>query len=180
MSDVIIKANERSKIRVFAVNLPPGEVADTLKTQPKPDVARQLLNSPHLNTSSTEIFPVSDLTGVGLSGYLGEGYAVGDEQLAADRGKLDGLDGYVLLLFSDSFAGAETTLTPSPELTLIGTYTEARPSDDVTPITADSAKPYSGVAASDPPVPPRGPAGSAMVILGLIGLVALAVWWLLA
>ncbi len=75
-SPLDIPAGERGKIRVFAVNRPAEEMKAALARRPKPDLARELLNAPHLDTRSTEIFPISDLAGVGLALYLGEGYAV--------------------------------------------------------------------------------------------------------
>ncbi|WP_299830351.1 hypothetical protein [uncultured Roseobacter sp.] len=177
-TSIDIQKNERGAIRVFAVNLSPAEVTETLQTLPKADVARQLLGNPHLNTASAEIFPVSDLTGMGLSSYLSEGYAVEEAEIGADKSKLDALEGYVLLLFSDSFRGVEMTLTPGAELTLIGTYAEYTPSGAAPPITTDSARPYSGTPGMTPPTPPRGPAGSALVVIALAVLLGLGLWWL--
>ncbi|MGC3938273.1 hypothetical protein ACOTTU_10745 [Roseobacter sp. EG26] len=174
-----IKPAESGVIRVFAINMAPAEVAGALKTLPKADLARQLLGSPHLNTASVEIFPVADLTGVGLSAYLRDGYAVDDEALTADRGKLEALEGYVLLLFSSSFAGAPAVLTPSADLTLIGSYTEPKPARRSVDLSTDSAKPYSGTPATQPATK-RGPAGSVMVVLTIILVIGLAIWWVLA
>lgn len=173
-----IRKNERGAIRVFAINLAPAKVTETLKTLPKPDFARQLLGSPHLNTASAEIFPVSDLIGMGLSSYLSEGYTVEEAEIGADKSKLDALEGYVLLLFSDSFEGSEMTLTPGAELTLIGTYAEYTPAGTAQPIATDSARPYSGTPGMTPPTPPRGPAGSALVVMALAVLLGLGLWWL--
>ena len=85
---ITIPRGERGAIRVFAINRNPVEMEVALSRQPKPDLARELLDAPHLNTLGTEIFPIKDLEGVGLAGYLSEGYAVPDEQLSADRSKL--------------------------------------------------------------------------------------------
>lgn len=178
-TSIEIKANERGAIRVFAINRAAQDIAEALKTQPKADLARDLLKSPHLDTGSTEIFPIADLTGVGLSAYLTDGYAVEEPAIAADRSKLDALDGYVMLLFSDSFKGAEMTLSPGDAVTLIGTYAEYRPTNTGLAIDTDSAKPYSGAAGMTPPTPARGPAGSAMVVAAMIVLLGLGLWWLL-
>lgn len=174
-----IKAHERDTIRVFAINQAATEVAATLKLMPKADAARQLLGDPHLNTASTELFPISDLTGMGLSAYLTEGYAVPADQIAQDRTKLDALEGYVLLLFSDSFAGAETTLAPGQTLTLIGTYIEYQPSAPSGSLKTDSAKPYSGGMAQQTQPPKKTPSGSAITVLILAVLVGMGLWWLL-
>lgn len=174
-----IDQTERDAIRVFAINQPATDVAAALKAQPPADLARHLLNNPHLNTASTEIFPVADLTGMGLGRYLIEGYAVDEAEIAPDHAKLDALEGYVLLLFSDSFAGIDGALTPGPDLTLIGTYTEYRPAQKSAPLRAQSAKPYSGAPGVTAPSPTRGSAGSALVVLAMIALLGLGLWWLL-
>ena len=181
MSETIaIERNEGSKIRVFAVSRAPADMRAALDAAPRADVARDLLGDPHLNTASTEVFPVSDLAGVGLGAYLTEGYAVDADVIAADRAKLDALDGYVLLLFSDSFGGAESRLSPGPDLTLIGTYEEYRPDEGVpAALSADSAMPYPGVPGEVPAPPARSGAGSAMVVFALLVLLGLLVWWLL-
>ncbi|WP_299503819.1 hypothetical protein [uncultured Roseobacter sp.] len=178
-TQIEIKAQERGAIRVFAVNKAPGEVAEALKTLPKPDLARRLLGNPHLDTSTTEIFPMSDLTGMGLSAYLTEGYAVEDAQIAPDRNKLDALEGYVLLLFSDSFAGTDVTLKPGGDLTLIGTYTEYTPPAAGGSIATESAKPYSGATGKSPQPGGGKGSGSAVIVLGIIALLVLGLWWIL-
>ncbi|MFK7746449.1 MAG: hypothetical protein AB8B47_15450 [Roseobacter sp.] len=147
MSTIEISTNEQGVIRVFAVNRAVADMADALKTRPKADLARDLLNAPHLDTTTVEVFPTSDLAGVGLAGYLTEGQGVPSEQTEPDKPKLDALDGYVLLLFSKSFNGQDMTLSTGPEVTLIGTYTQdstdwSAPVDLSTP----SAQPYSGAA----------------------------------
>ncbi|MDW3224949.1 MAG: hypothetical protein R8G34_19045 [Paracoccaceae bacterium] len=174
-----IKAHERDTIRVFAINKAATEVVEALKVAPKADVARQLLGDPHLNTASAEIFPVADLTGMGLSAYLSEGYAVQTDQIAQDRNKLDALEGYVLLLFSDSFAGAATRLALGQALTLIGTYTEYQPSTPSGSLKTDSAKLYSGGLAQQNQAPKKTPSGSAITVLIFAVLVGIGLWWLL-
>ena len=100
-------------------------------------------------------------------------------QIAPDRARLDALDGYVLLLFSDSFHGKETQLTPGADVTLIGSYGEFRPDSAVLPLSADTAKPYSGTQGLTPPTPVRGPAGSALTILAVVAACLILLWWLL-
>ncbi|TMM55524.1 hypothetical protein [Sulfitobacter sabulilitoris] len=175
-----IPKGERGKIRVFAINRPVPEILSALETMSKPDLARDLLANASLDTATAEIFPVADLVGVGLAGYLADGYAVDEAQIAPDRARLEALDGYVLIVFSDSFGGEEVTLTPGADLTLIGTYSEFEPVTDLPPLTADSAQPYTGAPGVTPPAPARGPAGSAMAVMAVIAALALLVWWLFA
>ncbi len=175
-----VPRGEHGLIRVFAVNRPKAEMLAELKSRPKPDLARELLGLPHLDTSSTEIFAVSDLSGVGLANYLSEGYAVPEAETGRDKARLDALDGYVLLLFSDSFGGREATLEPGPDVTLIGTYGEFTPAPATETLSAESAQAYTGVRL--PPKPTlqrRRPGSGAVVVLALLVLAAL-LWWGLA
>ena len=180
MSQTIgIPAGETGTIRVFAVNRPVAEIQALLNGAPVADVARVLLGDPHLDTAGTELFPVSDLAGVGLAAYLSDGYAVTDEALAPDHAKLEALDGYVLLVFSDSFSGQAYELTPGQDLTLIGTYPEFRPGRPTGSLTADSALPYTGVPGVVPSAAPRRGFGSLVVLLIAAAVLLLALWWLL-
>ncbi|MDW4499768.1 hypothetical protein R5H30_17375 [Sulfitobacter sp. D35] len=180
MSQIDIPKNERGVIRVFAVNRSALEVAATLKTTPKEALAAELLGAPGLDTSGAELFAVSDLEGVGLAGYLADGYAVEEAQLARDRTRLEALDGYVLLVFSDSFDGKAARLDPGQDVTLIGTYSEFQPDLAGAPVTAESAKPFSGTPGQTPPTAPRGRAGSALVVMAIAAGIVLLLWWLLA
>lgn len=174
-----IPAHEAGMIRVFAVNRPPADVQADLKRMPVADLARDLLNAPHLDTASAEVFPVSDLSGVGLGAYLSEGYAVEPAALDADRARLDALGGYVMLLFSDSFAGAAATLSPGAEVTLIGTYAEFKPEGAGKPVRSKSAQPYSGTAATPSAPAKRSAMGSIIVLLALVIASGLGLWWML-
>ncbi|WP_300036613.1 hypothetical protein [uncultured Roseobacter sp.] len=180
MSNVItVPAGEAATIRVFAVNRPVDTIRADLAHMPVSDLARDLLGDPHLNTASTEIFPAADLAGVGLASYLSEGYAVSENDLTPDRAKLDALEGYILLLFSDSFAGAAATLKPGSDVALIGSYAEFRPGYSSGSLTADSAMPYTGVPGVVPMAPAKGAAGSIMVVIAIAILIVLGLWWLL-
>lgn len=171
-----IPANERGLIRVFAVNRPPQDIVAAFKTTTGKQIAEDLLGRP-LADNGIELFPVKDLSGVGLSGYLQEGYAVPAAQIAGHRQRLDALEGYVLLVFSDAFEGAATTLTPGPDVTLIGTFGEAQPDMSAIPLESAAAKVGSGTTPEAPPPAPRNRAGSLMVALALCALVVLAMLW---
>lgn len=136
-----IPAGQSGVIRVFALSMTDAE-ARALKSDP---AAINTNLGAEVDAEQVEIFPVSDLEGVGLVGYLSDGNAVPDADLAPDRAKLDRLGGWVMIVFSRAFGGAATTLTPAPALTLIGTYgsqgVDWRATEQV---VSDAAKPYSG------------------------------------
>jgi len=178
MTILTIPPHEHGQIRLFAVNRPIDAMARTLQENDKSAVISDLVGF-DVPSGSAELFAVSDLTGVGLPRYLMDGYTVTEAQISADRARLDALEGYVLLLFSSAFDGAETTLHIGPDLTLIGTYGEEQPAMAAPPLTADAAQPYTGVPNLTPTTPPRGRAGGAVILLALIVALGLILWWLL-
>ncbi|MEL6452239.1 MAG: hypothetical protein AAFQ19_13355 [Pseudomonadota bacterium] len=176
-----IPANERGIIRVFSLSMD-ASAARALKEQPEALAAALGTGEGALDAEQVEVFPVSDLEGIGLSGYLAAGNAVPEDQLAPDRVKLDKLGGWVLILYSRAFADRATTLAPAPALTLIGTYGAARTDWTATErVTADSAKPYSA-----PPetVEKKKPSDAAMsgriatLVLIVLGLFTWAMIWI--
>ena len=140
--DLTIPAGERGRIRVFSLSMSADE-AENL------ELGRALGKYPD-DPSRVEVFPVRNLEGLGLAGYLVEGCGVPEAQIAPDRTRLDALDGHVLLLFSRAYGDAGVTLEPEPALTLIGTYTEERRDITATPIETESAKPYTGTRRPSP------------------------------
>lgn len=171
MTDALqVPPNERGVIRVFALSMTDDE-AKSLKTDP--DALTAALGAP-IDTTHVEVFPVSDLEGVGLVGYLAEGNDVPMDQLTPDRAKLDKLGGWVLIVFSLAFADRATTLKPAPSLTLIGTYGERRTDWRATEtVAAESAKPFS----APPETVRKKPSDAAMS--GRIAMIALIVLGLL-
>lgn len=135
-----IPANQSGVIRVFALSMTDTE-AKALKSDPG---AINAMLGGAVDAEQVEIFPVSDLEGVGMAGYLSEGNAVPEADLAPDRAKLDKLGGWVMIVFSRAFGGAATTLTPQPALTLIGTYgSEGVDWRATETVTSEAAKPFS-------------------------------------
>jgi len=135
-----IPANEHGALRVFALSMT-DETARALK-----DIPAELMTAlgVPVDPDHVEIFPLSDLEGVGLAGYLADGHAVPDTELAPDRIKLDKLGGWVMIVYSRAFGGAATTLAPDPALTLIGTYGTPGTNWQATEtIASEAAKPYS-------------------------------------
>lgn len=174
-----IPNNERGIIRLFALSMTETE-AKALKDDAK-TVAHVLGTDAVLDMDHVEVFPVTDLEGVGLMGYLTEGGAVPPDQLSADRAKLDRIGGWVLLVYSLAFHDQEATLTPVPALTLIGTYgetrTDWRPAEKV---EAESAKPYSAPAETVTKKPSDAAMSGriAMIVLLVLGLLTWAMIWI--
>jgi hypothetical protein len=178
MTTLDIPAHEHGQVRVIAVNRPIADMARALRDNATSVVIADLLER-RFPDDTVELFAVADLTGVGLPRYLSDGHAIPDDQIATDGARLSALDGYVLLIRSAAFGGKDDRLTLGPDLTLIGTYGEARPDMSAEPIVSDAAQPYTGVPNQTPRTPPRGGAGGSLIVLAVIVLVGLLLWWLL-
>jgi len=178
MKQITIPKGETGVLRVFAVSRPIPDMARAIKNGYKTALAGELLGRP-VAADKIELFALSDLTGVGLPGYLIDGQGVAEVQIAKDRARLEGLDGYVLLLLSDAFDGHEVTLPATRDLTLIGSYQEETATRTAPPIDSAASKPYSGAPTLTPAEVPKGGAGSVMIVLAVVVIVALfLVWWL--
>jgi hypothetical protein len=176
MPTINISQHENGVVRVFAVSRPMADMARALRQASKGAIASGLLRH-EVTAEDIELFALSDLTGLGLRQYLTEGYSIPAEALQADRARLDALDGYVLLLLSRVSNEAHVEFTPSPDLTLIGTYREPRENRAAVPIAAQAAKPYSGVG-PDTQTRNRLRMGGAGIGVTVI-LALLLIWWIL-
>ncbi len=172
-----IPANEAGVIRVFALSMTDAE-AKGLRDD---SGAITALLGAEIDTEQVEIFPISDLEGIGLAGYLTEGNAVSPGQLAPDRSKIDKLGGWVMIVFSRAFGSAAATLTPAPALTLIGTYGET-PIDwrATETVVSEAAKPYTAPPATvkKPPSDAAMSGRVATVVLVLLGLLVWLMVWI--
>lgn len=114
MSELHVPEFERGIIRVFALTADP----DTMDAA----AMAAALGVPGLDMGGVELFPVKDLAGIGLEGYLTEGLGVTPE--AVVPGTLDGIGDYVAIVHSAAFQGRSVTLSPRPPLELAVVYRE--------------------------------------------------------
>jgi hypothetical protein len=149
-----IKATERGVIRIFMANLTSEQVAgftEVIDDGDTPAPINQALGVTYLDSDFVELFPLSNLEGVGLAGYLTEGLGVAKEDVAPNASRLNGMTGHVLFVLSQAFGGFETTLTPTAPLKWIGTYTEEGASVKFEPLPSEGAKGMQGAPDSKPP-----------------------------
>jgi hypothetical protein len=183
-----VPARDTGRIYLFALNLTPEEVAPLIEppenpafapvTRPTAAASDTLLGVAGLDAQEMELFPVRDLEGVGLGDYLVDGHGMPETQVAPDRGRLAALDGHVLLVYSEAFRGAAATLSPSADLTHIGTY--GRPPTDwnASPIDTASAEPFSGKGTSPREARDAARRTGATIFAVVMGILLLLVLWL--
>ncbi len=120
---------------------------------------------------------MSDLKGLGLSGYMREGLGIAEDEI--DAARLDALEGVLLVLRSGAFEGATLTLKPRAPLRWIGTYRE-----EIAPVRFERLPDASvwGAVAPEEPVEKR-PSDAAMsgrvamvALLIIFTMTALVVW----
>jgi len=163
-----VAADERGLVRVFTVDIAPAEI-DAF------DPA-SALGVETLDTAQVEVFPLSDLRGLGLSGYMREGLGIAESEI--DAARLDALEGVVLILRSAAFGGAEVTVTPQSPLRWIGTYRE-----ETAPVRFEPLPDASARGAATPDDAPKRPSDAAMSgrvagipLLVIFALTAIVVW----
>ncbi len=175
-----VKATERGVIRIFMANLT-AEEAESFTQSPDEDTPAPInraLGVTYLDSDFVELFPLSNLGGLGLAGYLTEGLGVAEEDVKPHASRLNAMNGQVLIVLSQAFGGFETTITPTAPLKWIGTYTEEGASVKFEPLPSESAK---GTAAGAGGKPPKSDArvGGMIAMYALIAMfvfVGLLIW----
>ena len=160
MTTMIVPTAERGHARIFAVDLPTAE-AETLSRE---DLAA-LLGIETLAEDQHEFFPVGNLEGIGLTGYLTEGMGMDPAEIRADAARLNAIRGHVLILPSAAVRGL--TLTPHAPLRWVGTYRE--------PVTVAPMDRLHADAAERSESAPRKKPQSEARVMGQVALAALAV-----
>ena len=171
-----IPAREIGVTRVFAVNLPPEEARRWDDEAGRGDGSLETaLGAQSLDHKYVDVIDTEAFRGEGLTKYLIEGIGLTEKSVAHDRARLDALSGYVLVLTSRAFAGAEQTIRPTAVVTLIGTYREPDATPVFTKLTSAAAE---GILSSvgDPADAPSAPSsrwGFVAIGLGAVALIAI-------
>lgn len=139
-----VRALERGVARVFRLDMEPSEI-ELLKhasgdTPPTGAAVAHLMGLDWVDETYIEMFPISDLDGLGLANYLIQGGGVAEADIAADRDRLNALTGEVLIVYSRAFQGEAAQLKPGHQLIPVGTYSEDRPQVSFEPLPSKSAK----------------------------------------
>lgn len=172
--DLSVSRHETGVTRLFAINLPEGQVIPFATG----DGARlgAALGIDHVDHDFVEVISVADLQTIGLSGYLTEGIGVSARAIEADRARLDALDGHVLLVDSQAFGGMDATLDPSEDLTFIAAFREPAHAPSLEPIRSDGATGTVTPANIPVDVPPGRRYSPGWLVIAGLALAALVVW----
>lgn len=141
-----ISGGERGVVRLFAVDLPASEIEafgrpnHEADTDDPPWELRQALGAEYLDADFVELFPLADLKGVGLTGYMTEGLGIAEADVEPDRARLEALSGHVLVVLSAAFGGVAQVIAPRTPLRWIGTYVEEHAPVQFRPLPTEAAK----------------------------------------
>ena len=174
-----ISATETGIIRVFALDLD-ADAATAFATTAAddPGVIARGLGVDSIDPAYAELFPISNLTGLGLAGYLTEGLGVPEDQVAQDRARLNALEGHVLVVTSKAFAGQPVTLKPQSPLRWVGTYTEEGAPVNFAPLPDEGAKGTIAAPATKPGKSDARMSGmvATIALVAMFMLVGLMIW----
>lgn len=176
-----VSATERGVIRLFTVNLSADQIDGFREPDYEADTPAPMnkaLGVTYLDSDFVELIAISDLTGLGLAGYMVEGLGVAEADIKPHASRLNSLSGHILIVLSAAFGEFETTITPTAPLKWIGTYTEEGASVKFEPLQSEAAK---GIIAEPAGKPPKSDAriGGMIAMYALIAmfaLVGLIIW----
>ena len=175
-----VSSSERGLVRLFAVDLPPEDMARFREANASGWPLLEALGATTLDMDHVELFDVADLEELGLTGYMREGLGITETQVAEDAARLSNLKGWVLMVRSSAFDRVAQTLAPKPPLHWIGTYAEEGMNVQFAPLPDASAK-GTGAPIEMPPVErPRSPYLTVLLALLALPVVALilgAIFW---
>jgi len=169
-----VRAGDSGRVWVFAVDLDPDQL-DSFKRRNGSWPLREALGAEVLDPDDVEVFPVSDLQGLGLSSYLEQGHGIAAADLEGLRERLDAQKGAVMVLTSRALRDREQTLSPRAPLRLLASLSEERAPVSFEPLPSEAA---TGTVASATAAPaPRGGQGrlGALILVAVVILAVLAV-----
>lgn len=147
-STMHIPALETGVIRLFVLDLPEDQIAGfTTPTSEGDDMQwplKDALGAKYLDAKFVETFPIGNLEGLGLAGYLMEGNDVPIDQIDPMRPQLNQLSGHVMLVSSSAFGGFAQSLQPAAPLRHIATFFTQGTPVTFKPLPDDSAQLGSG------------------------------------
>lgn len=144
MTDRIeIPAGGGDMIHVFGLDLT-AEAAEAFIARPPENghgwPLKVALGAKQVDAAHVEHFPVSDLAGVGLPGYLTEGLGADPAAVEAERDRLEALQGDVVILRPAAFGGQAQSLTVADPLTHAGSFPMDRPATTMERLHTPSAE----------------------------------------
>ena len=139
-----ISKGEHSVYRLFAIDLPPDQIAAFTTPVMNADndndyPLRDALGMNYLDEQHVQIISLADLKELRLSGYLTEGLGIAPEDFAADKERLDALRGHIAVTATAAFEQPERIIPKSP-VSFIAAYREDAPLQQFIDLSTTSAE----------------------------------------
>ncbi|MDQ2091715.1 hypothetical protein [Marimonas arenosa] len=186
--EIVINPGEGGVVRLFSVDLPEADLRalaapDTaagaaFAQDPRPYLPAipALLGCETLDSLRADLFPIRDLAGLGLAGYLAQGYDISEAQLAPHRAALDALRNFTLVLPSEATPDG-ATLRPHPSLRLIARLETPKAAISMTRLTSEAGRGWGS--GGETPTPAKGSRPTRALVLAALVVLAIALWlWL--
>ena len=136
-----IRESERGVVRVFLLDLPAQAIERfTVQAGTGEWPLKYGLGASHLNAHFIDVVDLRDLSGMTLSAYLAEGYAIPKANLREAEAQLNALKGHVVIVSSRAFDNRAQTLTVQTPLRWVGTFEEQKGRTITPPLRSKSAK----------------------------------------
>ncbi len=136
-----IRESERGVVRVFLLDLPAQAIERfTVQAGTGEWPLKYGLGASHLNAHFVDVVDLRDLSGMTLSAYLAEGYAIPKANLRDAEAQLNALKGHVVIVSSRAFDNRAQTLTVQTPLRWVGTFEEQRGRTISAPLRSAGAK----------------------------------------
>lgn len=114
-----VSQHEFGTVRVFTTALD-AEDASNITAQN----VHKLLGEVTLKSEKVEVVPTRALEGLGLTGYLREGYGVARKDLAGRAAQLDSVTGLLVMIPASAFGGEAQIIDPHPSMRFLGLFHE--------------------------------------------------------
>lgn len=176
MTTMHINGSDTATVRLFALDLSPEDV-EPFVTEAGPDAwpLRAALGAEALRADFVDTVRIEDLGEMTLSAYLTEAHGVPRDALSDMRGRIDALDGHVVILPAQAFGGVSQDLRVADPLRWVGTFGEIRPAPRGPKLRSTAAQ---GGESGRKPVSDAAMSGriASLALLVLFVLVGVMIW----
>ncbi|MXQ09306.1 hypothetical protein GQ651_15785 [Alphaproteobacteria bacterium GH1-50] len=131
-----VSPHEFGTLRLFTTALDPDD-ASNITAQ---NVNRLLGANVDLISEKIEVIPTRSVAGLGLTGYLRDGYGIPEDQLQGRAAQLDAVSGLLVFLPASAFGGKAASLDPHPSMRFLGLFHEEKAAAPGPMAPTDSAK----------------------------------------
>lgn len=168
MTDITtVKSTESGTLRVFALDMPPGE-AEAMD----PKDLQSMLGADPFRADRAEIVSARKLGDMSLAAYLRDAYDIPDTEMSGHADFLSSPDAVVALVPASAFAGESQELQVQPPLAAVGLFREV-PAEAHSTITRVPSSEGTDVPPETPAAAPKKPAPIVLAAIALIVILAL-------